>query len=70
MDEATTRSAAQQVLRHPFWAGIKYEHLVSGVTGGVVSTLITHPFDLIKLRLAGEYIIAYRLTPSVEWEIT
>ena len=42
-------------LSHPsFMAGVKYEHLVAGVTGGVVSTLVTHPFDLIKLRFAGE----------------
>lgn len=36
-----------------FISGIKYEHLVAGIAGGVVSTLLTHPFDLIKLRLAG-----------------
>ena len=38
---------------HSFISGIRYEHLVAGVAGGLVSTLITHPFDLIKLRLAG-----------------
>ena len=32
---------------------LRYRHLVAGVAGGVTSTLITHPFDLIKLRLAG-----------------
>jgi solute carrier family 25 folate transporter 32 len=31
---------------------LRYEHLVAGIAGGVTSTLITHPFDLIKLRLA------------------
>lgn len=36
-----------------FLSGIKYEHLVAGMMGGVVSTLITHPFDLLKLRFAG-----------------
>ncbi|XP_046674381.1 mitochondrial folate transporter/carrier [Homalodisca vitripennis] len=31
---------------------IKYEHLVAGVTGGVTSTLLLHPLDLIKIRFA------------------
>ena len=29
---------------------IQWEHLVSGMTAGVVSTLILHPLDLIKIR--------------------
>ena len=33
--------------------GIRYEHLVGGLAGGVASTLITHPFDLTKIRFAG-----------------
>lgn len=33
---------------------IKYEHLVAGISGGVTSTLILHPLDLIKIRFAGE----------------
>ena len=37
-----------------FLSGVKYEHLVSGLSGGVVATLLTHPFDLIKLRFAGK----------------
>lgn len=36
-----------------FFSGVKYEHLIAGLSGGVVSTLATHPFDLIKLRFAG-----------------
>jgi Mitochondrial carrier protein. len=35
---------------------IKYEHLLAGVTGGVTSTLILHPLDLLKIRFAGEKI--------------
>ncbi|XP_063617095.1 solute carrier family 25 member 32 isoform X2 [Cydia splendana] len=31
---------------------IKYEHLVAGISGGVTSTLILHPLDLIKIRFA------------------
>jgi len=31
---------------------VKYEHLVAGISGGVVSTLILHPLDLLKIRFA------------------
>lgn len=31
---------------------IRYEHLVAGFSGGVTSTLILHPLDLIKIRFA------------------
>lgn len=34
---------------------IRYEHLVAGFSGGVTSTLILHPLDLIKIRFAGKY---------------
>jgi len=33
-------------------ASLQYEHLVAGVAGGVSSTLILHPLDLIKIRFA------------------
>jgi len=31
---------------------VKYEHLVAGVSGGVVSTIMLHPLDLLKIRFA------------------
>lgn len=31
---------------------LQYEYLVAGVVGGTVSTLMLHPFDLIKVRFA------------------
>ncbi|CAG2106901.1 unnamed protein product [Medioppia subpectinata] len=31
---------------------VQYEHMVAGVAGGVAPTLILHPFDLVKIRLA------------------
>ena len=34
-------------------SGLRYQHLAAGLAGGVASTLVTHPFDLIKLRFAG-----------------
>ena len=33
---------------------IRYEHLVAGVSGGVTSTLVLHPLDLIKIRFQGK----------------
>ncbi|KAK0087878.1 hypothetical protein PV325_013867 [Microctonus aethiopoides] len=36
----------------PVLSHFKYEHLVAGVSGGVVSTLMLHPLDLIKIRFA------------------
>ncbi len=43
------------VAEKSFLSGIQYEHLVAGLSGGVTATLITHPFDLLKLRFAGEF---------------
>ncbi|XP_018572576.1 mitochondrial folate transporter/carrier-like [Anoplophora glabripennis] len=31
---------------------IKFEHLIAGISGGVTSTLILHPLDVIKIRFA------------------
>ncbi|XP_036395383.1 mitochondrial folate transporter/carrier-like [Megalops cyprinoides] len=31
---------------------VKYENLVAGLSGGVVSTLVLHPLDLVKIRFA------------------
>ena len=45
----------------PFLSGVKLSHFFGGLCGGVVATLITHPFDLIKLRLAGELIASSNL---------
>ena len=32
----------------------RFEHAIGGISGGVVSTLVLHPLDLIKIRFAGE----------------
>lgn len=40
---------------------IKYEHLIAGISGGAISTLILHPLDLMKIRFAGEIFINYYL---------
>lgn len=53
------------VLKH-----MKYEHLVAGITGGVTSTLILHPLDLIKIRFAGKvYASPYLCLEVVRSEI-
>ena len=36
-----------------WFSHIKYEHMLAGVSGGVASTLVLHPLDLLKVRLAG-----------------
>ncbi|CAK9833934.1 Mitochondrial folate transporter/carrier [Anthophora retusa] len=36
----------------PVLSHLKYEHFVAGISGGVVSTLMLHPLDLIKTRFA------------------
>lgn len=36
----------------PMLSHLKYEHFVAGISGGVVSTLMLHPLDLIKTRFA------------------
>jgi len=33
-----------------FLENVRYEYMVAGLSGGVVSTAILHPFDLIKIR--------------------
>lgn len=39
------RSSKQSILSH-----IQLEHLAAGVSGGVISSLVLHPLDLIKVR--------------------
>lgn len=45
---------------------LKYEHLVAGISGGVTSTLILHPLDLIKIRFAGKQ-LAMDGSDTDEW---
>jgi len=37
-----------------FVNNVKYEYMLAGFTGGVSSTLILHPLDLIKIRFQGQ----------------
>jgi len=45
-------SATSSASRFTFLNNFKYEHFVAGISGGVVSTSILHPLDLIKIRFA------------------
>lgn len=42
---------AKQIFSH-----VKVGNLVAGLSGGVVSTLVLHPLDLVKIRFAGTLI--------------
>lgn len=44
----TTKQTGSSVLSH-----FKYQHLLAGISGGAISTLILHPLDLMKIRFAG-----------------
>ena len=35
-----------------FLSGVRVEHLVAGVSGGLISTCVLHPLDLLKIRFA------------------
>jgi len=38
--------------RSSIFEGVRYEHLAGGVAGGLLSTLVLHPLDLLKVRFA------------------
>jgi hypothetical protein len=31
-----------------------YSHLIGGLSGGVISTLVCHPLDFLRIRYAGK----------------
>ena len=37
------------------WRNLNPMDLISGTTGGVISTLILHPLDLVKVRFQGNF---------------
>lgn len=40
----------QENIRNLLVKNVRFEHLAAGVSGGVISTLVCHPLDLIKVR--------------------
>lgn len=57
--KTTTTGGTSSVIRPKILSSVfnhvKYEHLLAGISGGVASTLILHPLDLIKIRFAGKF---------------
>lgn len=49
---APAPTSAPPVAR-PLFRHVRFENLVAGMSGGVVSTLVLHPLDLVKIRFAG-----------------
>ena len=47
--EGTLNKRVEATLRQNK-TNVRFEHLIAGLSGGVVSTLILHPLDLIKIR--------------------
>lgn len=52
-EEMAAMKANGSTRKTTVFSHIRYEHLVAGFSGGVTSTLILHPLDLIKIRFAG-----------------
>lgn len=53
MESSSSKTAKKNspvsVFRH-----MRFEHLYAGISGGVVSTIVLHPLDLVKIRFQGE----------------
>jgi len=47
-----TSSTSRKNSQHSLFSHVKFEHLAAGVSGGVLSTLVLHPLDLLKIRFA------------------
>ena len=56
-----SNNAASRIARlSATFRAVRLEHLFAGITGGVVSTLVLHPLDLLKIRFAGNYTLLKR----------
>lgn len=63
MSAATKTTSAAIENKVSLLQHVKYEHLVAGISGGVISTSILHPLDVIKIRFAvndGRHLITPR----------
>ena len=58
---SASNNAASRIARlGATFRAVRFEHLFAGITGGVVSTLVLHPLDLLKIRFAGNYTLLKR----------
>lgn len=59
MAAAAAASENLQKQASSLFSQLKYEHLVAGISGGVLSTMVLHPLDLIKIRFQGGTSISF-----------
>lgn len=51
-DEHFTQTQLELPKPKNIFKHLQYEHLVAGMSGGLISTLVLHPLDLMKIRFA------------------
>lgn len=45
-----------------------FEHFIGGFAGGIASTLVCHPLDLLKIRFSGSFLSSFRrFNPLPSW---
>ena len=52
---ATLRAIDRPILSKTLLRHVKWEYFAAGISGGVVSTLVLHPLDLVKIRFQGKF---------------
>ena len=57
-------------LQNNWLKNVKFEHLLAGTTGGVASTLVLHPLDLIKIRFQGLFFYLISFTQNNPFRYT
>ncbi|KAM6973131.1 solute carrier family 25 member 32a [Aplochiton taeniatus] len=50
--DSTSRRTNLSANLKRFFSHVRYENLAAGLSGGVISTLVLHPLDLVKIRFA------------------
>ena len=53
MAEGTSKASVTPKMHLMRWSDVKFDSLFAGVCGGVISTAVLHPLDLVKIRLQG-----------------
>ena len=58
-ESSSSMTKQREQIKNLLVKNVRYEHLVAGVSGGVVSTLVCHPLDLIKVRFQVGSVISW-----------